>query len=399
MADKVPFNPFSVFIRKIGFSVGLEHTLDRLRDFASLYADREAISYADINRLLHAEKPQGWGLDQKNDHVLDVLRSLEVVSVRRGEVGVLEVGDALGILRRLQPDDEFETSLRLIFTDTLLRADGDIFLNALAACFDPDEFKTRIYRLLEYKWSVLEKVFHTTEQRKAIYQAVNIEVQENNPGSRGRHSLFVGAQRPSPFATRAGLLRPNMIRPEPKLSEAYLTKALPRRKAWAISLGLAASDGSQTPAGRTFLQQLSAVEMGGASCLSVWPLSHELTAPIFADQNLSEKVPVRNFWDYICLIGHALGLVGKIMTWSEARHDTAITILRELFQTYRSLNRSKRILRVELPARVAYRCALALSIGEEGIVPYPTVIDKERKRKDPRLLVRPSRLAEFALSA
>jgi hypothetical protein len=399
MVDKALFNPFSIFIRKIGFSVGLEHTLDRLRDFASLYAGQNTISYADVRRLLHGAKPHGWGLDRNNEHVLDVLRSFEVVSVRYGEVGVLEVGDALGILRRLQPNDEFELSLRLIFADALVRADGDIFLNALAAYFDPSEFRKRIHHLLEYKWSVLENYFRTAEQRSAIYQAVNIEVQDNNPGSRGRPSLSSGALGPSPFAMRGKLLQSNITRPEPQLSEAYLTKALPRRKAWAVSLGLATSEGAQTAVGTAFLQHLIAGGMGGPSCVAVWPLSHELVTPKFAGVKLADSVTILSFWEYLSLVGQALGLIKGIDDWTTQGHDRAIVTLKSLFQTYQSLNLSKSILRVELPARVAYRCALALAINDSYVAPYPSVIEEERTRATPRLLVRPSRLAEFALSA
>ncbi len=76
MVDRVPSKEFSVFIRKIGYSVGLEHTLERLNDFARLYGCQDTLSYADISRLLHSPKPDGWGLDRNNEHILDVLRSL-----------------------------------------------------------------------------------------------------------------------------------------------------------------------------------------------------------------------------------------------------------------------------------------------------------------------------------
>ena len=134
MADKAQFNQFSIFINKIGYSVGLEFTLERLRDFASLYANSNSLSYADVSRLVQSDKPDGWGLD--NYHVLDVLQSLGVVSVRRGQVAVQEVGEALGILKKFHMQGAlkqtiFDVGLNFIFAHALVRADGDIFLNAL----------------------------------------------------------------------------------------------------------------------------------------------------------------------------------------------------------------------------------------------------------------------------
>ena len=78
--------------------------------------------------------------------------------------------------------------------------------------------------------------------------------------------------------------------------------------------------------------------------------------------------------------------------------DEEISRLRELFHVYRSLNTSKSIVRTELPARVAYRCGLCLSIGEEGVVDYPGLIEREQSLPAPRIVARPSRLAESALS-
>jgi hypothetical protein len=157
MVDRARSKEFAVFIRKIGYSGGLEYTLERLRDFARLYGGQDTLTYADISRLLHAPKPNGWGLDRNNEHILDVLRSLGVVDVRRGEVAVLEAGDALGVLKRLQDGGPaFDDSIKFIFAHSLSLADGDVFFNALASCFDAEEFARRLLRMVEFKWNLLK---------------------------------------------------------------------------------------------------------------------------------------------------------------------------------------------------------------------------------------------------
>lgn len=391
-------NEFLPFIRKIGFSVGLEYTLDRIRDFAKLYASKDVFSFGDVTRLLHSPKPDGWNLELGNEHVLDVLRSLGVLSVVKGEVSVLELGEALGILRKLQDDSHFENSLRFLFAHALLLADGDIFLNAMAACFEPSDFSKRATRMLEYKWSVLEDAFSTPGRRAAIYQAINIEAQQNNPGSRGhgmggRNALNTRSE----LSRRTGPLQERIERPEPKISEAYLRKALPRRKAWARSLGFIDDETNQTRAGSIFLEILGSKGLGGPGCLAVWPLAHELNSPVFAKAKLLGP-RIYSSWEFLILVGQAMCLIGEERIATSADQRVGIDLMSTFLNAFRSLNHSKRILRKELPGRVAYRCALAWNIGHKTFPPYPAIITEEQDSAAPRIIARPSRFAEIALS-
>ncbi|WGD54165.1 hypothetical protein QA641_09865 [Bradyrhizobium sp. CB1650] len=401
MAALAQSNEFSIFISKIGYSVGLEFTLERLRDFATVYAGKDSLSYADISRLVQGKKPEGWGLD--NFHVLDVLQSLGVVSVRKGQVSVLEVGETLGILKRLQLNDQlsgetFDRGLMFIFAHALVQADGDIFLNALASDFDPEEFRNRLHRMIEHKWSILEQAFKTKSRREALYRTVNIEAQENNPGSRGLSGISRTAIDPNRLAPKLGPLRSTVSRPEIKISAAYLRKALPRRKAWALSLGLCNHDGGLTPQGSYFLSCLQNAGYAGPTCLCLWPLKHEIINPKFIGLDLAESIPVLSSWDFLCLIGSALQfLPPQARPKPKDMVDELQTVL-TIFETYRSLNLSKSILRVELPVRVAYRCFLVLHAGAKTIAPLPDLIAAEQHSRSPRIIARPSRIAEFGLS-
>lgn len=397
MVDKARSNPFTIFIRKIGYSVGLEHTIERLSDFACLYASRDTINYADISRLLHDPKPAGWGLDKNNEHVLDVMRSLDVVSVRNGDVGVLEAGDALGILHKLQGEHDFKSSLQFVFAQSLLRADGDIFLNALTARFDPSEFRDRMQRLIEFKRAILESLFQSSQQRASIYQAINIEVQENNRGSRGRIGGLTAHREDSPFAQRGSLLAATS-RPEPRVSDAYLTKALPRRKAWAISLGLSSPDGNLTALGDRFVQHLVDAGFGGPSCMAMWPLAYETKTTTFAGLQFPEAATILDSWAYFSLVRRALGAVVGERPIDDQVQSEGVSQLQTILKTYRSLNLSKTIVRTELPARVAYLVVLASTDQQNRALPVPDIVEFEQKRPSPRLMARSSRLAEFALS-
>lgn len=395
MVARAQSSDFAIFMRKIGYSVGLEHTLARVGDFARLYGSREAITIGDVKRLLHAPPPEGWNLQPQNEHILDFLRSIEVLSVRGADVGVLELGEALGILWKILPDTAFPEALRLLLTHELVLADGDIFLNALAAHFDEAAFAAAIARLLEHKWSILEQTFLSTQQRTAIYKAVNIEVQDNNPGSRGLAGGRTGPLAATSTARLGPLSAGSAARPPIRISPNYVVKTLGRRRAWATSLGLAHDSGALTAAGEGLLQTLATAGYAGQSCMSTWPLAHELMIPLFASMRLPPEIPVRTSWDLMVLVGRGLGLLGTELRTSGQRDiDTLLDVIR----TFHSLNQSRSIVRNEVSVRVAYRCLLACAIGEPQVPDYPSGIQQEQDLPSPRVIARSSRVAELALS-
>lgn len=399
MAAVAPSNSFSIFIQKIGFSVGLEHTLDRLRDFAEAYSARDTFTAADVSRLLHEK----WGLKRQNEHILDVLRSLNIVTVAAGNVSVLETGEALGILRRMVvADSHFDKVLRFLFLQTLIRSDGDIFLNALAADFEPEEFKARATRMLEHKWSILEAHFKTPGQLAAVYRGVNIEAQENNPGS-SRGSSLASRTKPDPYRlqTRTGPLQVSASRPDIRISDAYLTKALPRRKAWAVSLGLADVRGTVTDLGKNVISTIAGAGYAGPSCIAMWPLLHELQTPALANFVGEGSVPLLTSWDYLHLVGRSLDLLPEaVLPQVGGKHATeALDRLVALLHVYRSLNVTKSITRIELPIRVAYQCVLGLATGGSPVLNYPKIIEAEQNKPFPKIIARKSKLAEYALSS
>lgn len=395
MVARAQFNDFAIFMRKIGYSVGLEHTVARVADFARMYAQQDTLTIGDIKRLLHADPPEGWGLKPQNEHILDFFRSIEVVTVRGGDVGVLELGEALGILCKLQEETRFQNTLRFLLAHALVLADGDVFLNALAVQFDEAEFAAALTRLIEYKWSVLEQVFQTTQQRAAIYKSVNIEMQENNPGSRGHAGNRAGPLAGGISARLGPLSIGETGRPEIQISANYLTKTLGRRRAWATTLGLATDHGALTPLGQRLLDALANAGYAGPSCMATWPLAHELAIPLFTAVRLPPVVPRLSSWDFMVIIGRGMDSLGSSMREAGAQE---MDRLLEVMRVYRSLNLSKSIVRNEVPVRVAYRSLLGLSAGEPDVPEYPTLIQLEQRAPSPRVIARTSRIAEVALS-
>ncbi|WP_156352017.1 hypothetical protein [Pseudomonas sp. NBRC 111130] len=394
MVAKVQSSDFSIFIKKIGYSVGLESTFQRLQDFARLYASKDRISIGDLKRLLHAPKPNGWGLDEKNEHVLDFLRAIEVVQVRGGEVGVLEFGESLGILAKLQSSADFDRSLRVLLAYALIIADGDIFLNALSSNFEELEFSNSLARAIEYKWSILETTFKSAQQRSAIYKTVIVETQENNPGSRGRNTSKAGPLQMGTFE-KSGPLGGESNRPEIKFSPNYIAKTLGRRKAWAQSLGLYNEFGDVTSVGERLLSNLRKLGFGGPACLCVWPLEYELRTPLFSSLKLPAEITPLNSWELLNAVASSLESLEFDLKEID---DCDFEIMQKIIGCFQSLNTSRRMLRNEIPVRVVYRCVVGLSISSGRISNYPQFIRAEQGFFTPRFIARESRLAEMAIS-
>lgn len=393
MADKARSNDFSIFIRKIGYSVGLENTLERVMDFARVYEEGVSLTPSTMLRLLHDQAPNGWGLAERNEHILDVLRAIQVVDARKGTAIAMELGDSLAILRRLLKDDaDFLVASRFLLLHQLILADGDVFLNGLAASYQGPEFAVHIRAMLEYKWTVLETFFLSEHHRRQIYSVVQMEVQESNPGSRGlRSGQDVDRLR---LASARSSLSIAAMRPTADVSPNYLKKSLPRRRAWAQSLGIADSDGAPNELGRQLLAAVSRASPASQCCVALWPLEHEYSTPILADAR-SRGLPALSFFD--SLIMAAKGCAHKF-DLVDVSVDDGVVLLKEIGTAFRALDAARAVMRRELPARVAYRCAVALGLLKGRVPLLPGFVERQLNAPDPVLSVRRSKVAEFAIS-
>src|SRR5258708_18891578 len=130
MADTIHRDPYELLIRKIGYSVGLEDTLARVRALATEYGRTRTLSMGQWHHLVH----DVWKL--KTENIADVFAELELVRQQNRTVNVLPALDALGILYNLVEPNQFEVGLMYVLLHQISVADGDIFLNCLAAEFD-----------------------------------------------------------------------------------------------------------------------------------------------------------------------------------------------------------------------------------------------------------------------
>ncbi|WP_250624374.1 hypothetical protein [Pinirhizobacter soli] len=321
---------------------------------------------------------------------MDVFRALEIVDARRGEVTALALGDALGIFAAFSEENELSQAARLLLTTEFIWADGDIFLNAIAAEFQADEFRDRLGRLLESKWTTLESLLLSDNLRKSIYGAVTIETQPTNKGSQSKF----GEIDLNRLLVKRLPLRSSLDRPTVAISDSYLRKALPRRKAWAISLGISNDDGTITDDGKALLEGMVSLNQCGPSTFTVWPLVHELQSALFTSMR-ARGFPSVTFFDLLSATTSALVKTGTSNTLGV---DELAREIQHIHCDYQKLNTAKRIVRSELPLRVLERCLVKFAIRGQGLPSVRDSIEELQAAHPYGIRVRASRVAEYAFS-
>src|SRR4051812_21312380 len=120
-------NPYQALIRKIGFSVGLEKLLERVRALVDLYDTNRGISRASFSELVEVK------FKRKAEavfHFAHFYNALNLIKFYGRELLPLYQLDSLAILKRLVGSDsrKYEDAVAVILTQALIEADGDIFL-------------------------------------------------------------------------------------------------------------------------------------------------------------------------------------------------------------------------------------------------------------------------------
>src|SRR6266480_5213725 len=176
MAVIVQADPYQSLIRKIGYSVGLENLVERVKKLVGLYVRDRAVGAGAFRDLVEKD------FRRKNaaEHFANFYGTLNLVRVivrdhsgglpnhvkRPGVPKALEPMyqlDSLSILRRLfvSDDAKFDKALKVVLTQCIVEADGDVFLNALLSDFQLDEMKARLESMVHTKRRLLRSVIRT----------------------------------------------------------------------------------------------------------------------------------------------------------------------------------------------------------------------------------------------
>ena len=391
MADTAHSDPYAIFMRKIGYSVGLEHTLERLSDLEKRYVSGKDITLASWKEL----GAKSWGL--KTDNIADVFFSLRFVQRRAGDVLVLENLDSMAIVCELLTDEaKKETARAFIFLWALLVNDGEIFVNMLLADFNDQKIKKKLSAMIAHKRVVLAQVLGGKASMKRISRAVTIERQEKNKGSAGVGKSVASLKRTEPLQRKIVFERDETIQGMTRFSEDYFRKVPPRRKDWARSLGLWKDDVGLTRKGLEFKRSLTRSEyINREEFFTFWPMDYELVRAGFRPDLFPNT---KSLWKTLVDFGKAYAGL-KIQPLCSLEPIVIVNHIKRMMEVFRSLHVRKSMLRRELAITIAYPATVALACAHDEEIPdLPEAIAAEQKREQRRIVFRRSRNTGGALS-
>lgn len=384
---------FTIFIRKIGYSVGLENTLVRFSDFCHLYAEAPQLKPSDWKRLVREK----WSL--KSEHVADVFHALRFVQVTAQGVHAGPIGEAGAIcVKMARSDAERSAALAYLFGLAVLLADGDVFFNCLATEFASEALSKSLVGMVLGKREELFRVFKSQGEREAIAAAITIERQRGNKGGaahkQGLQDRVGGGL--SSGLKGLGLPKAKEVHTMDAPSADYLRHVIPARREWARSLNLCDKDGKVTERGWAWLKLLGdegyVFESGE---FSLRPTRFELEANrLSAVTELYARSP--STWDYVRLVAKALRGTG-CRSVSSLESETLAAWTKGCFTHYRELSQDRRMVRNELPLLVASAAYVALaSSSGEAYLDYDGWIRGEEALAE-GLKVRSSRTIELGI--
>ena len=402
MAVTAHSDPYGIFIRKIGYTGGLEHTLVRFRDLQEHYLSRRDVTLASWNELVRGDP--GWKL--KSDNISDAFFALRLIHRTPGDVLVLENLDAAAITAALLRDEtEKHIARSLVFLWAVLVNDGELFVNFLLAGFHKPHIAVKLSAMIRHKLRVLSGTMRGTDAIKRLARVVAIDRQNTNRGSAGAGHSVISLKRTEPVQAlvrttplqRHGSLDfEGILDKAVQISDDYYRKVPPRRKDWARTLGLWSDEVGLTARGHRFVDALrSSHYICDRGFFTFWPMDYELVRSGFRPDLLQGT---KTLWT--ALLDFARAYAGaSVKPFEPADTDASVTQVRAMMDTYRSLHARKSMLRRELAITVAYPASVALAVARRhSVIDLPKAITYEQMGERRRIALRRSRSTGGALS-
>lgn len=386
MAVTAHSDPFSIFMRKVGYTGGLEHTLDRFRDLERLYLTNRDVTLASWKELV--EGPRGWRL--RSDNIGDVFYALRFIQRTTGDVLVLENLDAAAIAGSLLTDEEERGRARsFLLLWALLANDGELFVNSLLADFEETRIAETLSAMMAYKRDRLRQAMPGREAAARIARVVTVERQETNRGSAGGGRGVASLRRTEPLRESSIVRARLAAKRSSGFSDDYFRKVPPRRKDWARSLGLWMDKEGLTADGARFVRTLRTLGyVSDRGFFVFWPMDYELVRSGFAPNLLGEA---RTLWKVVADFAFAYAGV-RVRESAETDADELVEVLCRMSHVHRSLHVRKAMLRRELSIVVTYPAVHAIAAGRhEAVMDWPKALRSEQKGAQRRVAFRRSR--------
>ena len=393
MAATAHYDPHSIFMRKIGYSVGLERTLERASDLEAMYIQNRDVTASIWKELVSGS--EHW--DLKSDNITDVFYSLRLIQRTAGDLLVLENLDAMAIASSLLKNAQEKDAARaFLLLWAILVNDGEIFVNLLLAGFEEEQIKETLSTMMLRKRAALNAVLGGKESARQINRIITIERQEKNKGSAGVGQSVASLKRTEPLQPERTSLGDAEESDAIVFSKDYFRKVPPRRKDWARSLGLWENEIGLTRRGKAFIDGLTQAGYIDKGLFIYWPMDYELVRAGFRPNLLGENA--KSLWN--CLVDFGRAYAGLQVKASLADDtNSTVALIGKMVDVFRALHVRKAMLRREIPITVVYPAAAACACAtRETVLDLPATIEAEQKGKRRRLAFRQSRNTGGALS-
>ena len=390
MAATVPTDPYAIFMRKIGYSVGLENTFDRINDLLRTY-----LRNRDLTLASWAQQVADWGL--KSENIADVFFSLRLIHRTPGDVLVLENLDAMAIADSLlEEPSQASEACAFIFLWAVLVNDGEIFVNLLLSDFEERRIKETLSTMMQNKRASLAESATGRGAIARINRIVNIDRQQTNRGSAGAGRSVASLRRTEPLRPRAAN-RSASPTGEIVFSDDYLRKVPPKRRDWAHTLGLWDKATGLTQRGDRFIRGLTdSGYIGPEGAFAFWPMDYELRRSGFHAKQVP-RAP-RSLWATLLDFARAYSQLEQKETTSADR-GRAVTLVAKVADVFRTLHVRKAMLRREVPVLVAFPAVIACAAGTRTpVLNLPDAIEAEQRGEQRRIAFRQSRNTGGALT-
>lgn len=400
MAATVHSDRYGIFLRKIGYSVGLEFTLKRVNFLTSRYLKNRDISLATWRELVLGDEKEGnFGRKQESaiKNMADFFSSLQLIQRTEGDILVLENLDAIAIATESLSDLEKRLIAQdFIFLWAILVNDGEIFVNFLLSDFEETRIQGTLSKMIIYKRHTLIKAMPGKDIEKIVSRVVNIERQKKNKGGAGLGQSIESLRRTEPLEGSKKISSNSSVDEIIDISDDYLKKVSQTRKDWAKSLGLWSNETGLTELGKHFKETLISLKyIIDGEFFVFQPMDFELIRSGFKENLLGET---KSLWETLIDFGQAYSR-RDVKNFEHPDSNELVSQLDSMMRIYRSLHVRKSMLRREMAITVAFPAIVAIACAKrEPIIDVPATLDFEQKGGQRRIVFRRSRNTGGALS-
>lgn len=384
MAVIVQDNPYQSLMRKIGYSVGLEYLLKRVLLLTEMYVDRREISLSAFRELVKVEFGRQRGDEDKAaEHFANFYSALDLLQLTGKSIRPLYKLDALSILRRYFENEQssFLKSAKVVLLQSILEADGEIFLNALESDFDPNRFKDLIKDTVRTKREAIRNVVKSPAALKKVYSVIAVKTQPQQEHRPFTTSKLTRRTEPLALSLRRTTPLSEKLDTQIEVADDYLRKVPVTRRGWAEDLELF-SNGQKTFTGFTLLTTLATKLhfRQDSGCYVFWPYVDEL-AKLRIDPEMVGSYRLTP-WSLLCALAEGVGGTKPAQFDPEADYSSVISLLESFHTLYREGNSAQGAIRNQLPLYVAEPCIVGCCAAQsQDIPPILGIIEAESRQK------------------